>query len=97
MTFRAPAPVASVVGPSLIAHQFQVFRRNWGMDPISSVAFPHSNCRSELAVKSSKRLIRENVGSRGELDCDKFDRALLQQRNTPIHNQSLAGKMSQIY
>lgn len=85
MTFGAPAELASDGGPSLTAHQFQLFLRNWGVHHrLSSVGFPHSNCRAELAVKSAKRLIRENVGPGGELDCDKFARALLQYRNTKL-------------
>jgi hypothetical protein len=85
MTFGAPAQLASDGGPSLTAHQFQLFLRNWGVHHrLSSVGFPHSNCRAELAVKSAKRLIRENVGPGGELDCDKFARAMLQYRNTKL-------------
>ena len=61
---------------------------------MSSVGFPHSNCRAELAVKSTKRLIRENRGPGGELDCDKFARALLQYRNTKL--QSLGVSPAQI-
>ena len=95
MTFGAPAQLASDGGPSLTAHQLKLFLRNWGVHHrLSSVAFPHSNCRAELAVKSAKRLIRENVGPGGELDCDKFARAMLQYRNTKL--QGLGVSPSQI-
>ena len=73
MSFGAPAELASDGGSSLTSYQFQVFLRNWGVHHrVSSVGFPHSNCRAELAVKSAKRLIRENRGPGGELDCDKL-------------------------
>ena len=37
----------------------------------------------DLAVKSGKRLLRDNVGPSGELGTDKFLRAMMQYRNTP--------------
>ena len=78
MSFGAPVELASDGGSSLTSHRFQTFLRNWGVrHRLSSVGFPHSNCRAELAVKSAKRLIRENRGPGGELDYDKFARALL--------------------
>ena len=85
MSYGAPVELASDGGSSLTSHRFQTFLRNWGVHHrLSSVGFPHSNCRAELAVKSAKRLIRENRGPGGELDCDKFARALLQYRNTKL-------------
>ena len=36
-----------------------------------------------MAVKATKRLMRNNVGTNGNLDNDRFLRALLQMRNTP--------------
>ena len=50
---------------------------------LSSVAFPHSNKRAELAVKSMKRLLRENIGADGKLNKNSFQRAVMQYRNTP--------------
>ena len=50
---------------------------------MSSAYHPVSNGRAELAVKASKRLLMENVGSNGELNNDKMVQALLTQRNTP--------------
>ena len=44
---------------------------------------PQSNGRAELAVKATKRLLENNIGSDGKLDTDKFIRALLIKRNTP--------------
>ena len=50
---------------------------------MSAAYHPSSNGRAELAVKSSKRLLMENVGPNGNLNNDKMVRALLTQRNTP--------------
>jgi hypothetical protein len=69
----------------------QQFLKTWGIrHRVSSVAFPHSNCRAELAVKTAKRLIRDNVGPQGSLDTDKFARALMQYRNTPLQGINLS-------
>ena len=57
---------------------------------VSSVANPHANCRAELAVKTVKRMIRENVGMSGKLDQAKMSRALLQLRNTPDRDTGLS-------
>ena len=50
---------------------------------LSSVAYPHSNTRAELGVKTTKRMLSENVGSGGKLDTNSFNMALMQYRNTP--------------
>jgi len=50
---------------------------------LSSVAFPNSNCRAEIAVKTIKRLISGNVETNGDLNVNAFQRAILQYRNTP--------------
>jgi len=54
------------------------------------VAFPHSNCRAEIGVKTGKRLITDNTGPHEELDTNKFHRAILQHgnHNAPDHNNN---------
>lgn len=49
---------------------------------ISSVANPHANSRAEIAVKTVKRMMKENVSLTGKLETTKMSRALLQYRNT---------------
>lgn len=44
--------------------------------------FPHSNCRVEIGVKKTKRLISDNTGSKGDLDTNAEQRAMLQYCNT---------------
>lgn len=46
-------------------------------------SIPHSNCRAEVGVKSTKRIITGNVDCSGNLNTDAFRRALLQYRTTP--------------
>ena len=49
---------------------------------ITSVANPHANCRAELAVKTVKRMLMDNVSGTASLEVDKFQGALLMHRNT---------------
>ncbi len=60
------------------------FYERWGIrHRLSSVSLPSSNGRAELAVKTAKRLLMENISPNGVLDTDKMVRALLTYRNTP--------------
>ena len=60
---------------------------------LSSVAFPHSNCRAEIGVKTARRMIAENTGPNGNLDTDAFQRAMLQYRNCPDPDTKLSPAM----
>ena len=64
---------------------FQKFLSDWGVDKhrVSSSYFPHSNMRAETAVKTVKRLIRDNTASDGTPHWDKILRAMMNHRNTP--------------
>ena len=83
-TFGVPAELSSDGGPEFIATSTEEFLRRWGVKHrISSVSFPQSNGRAEVAVKTAKRLLMSNTGPTGSLDHDRFLRAMLQLRNTP--------------
>ena len=62
----------------------RAFFHHWGVEQrVLSVFYPGANKRAEVAVKSAKRLVMENLGPSGTLDTDKFARALLAHRNCP--------------
>ena len=64
--------------------EFREFCATWGMrQRISFAYYPHSNTRAEVAVKTVKRMIRDNLGTDGGLDGVNFARSLLEYRNTP--------------
>ena len=79
-----PQELSSDGGPQFIADATQDFFRRWGVKHRVSAAYnPQSNGRAEVAVKTTKHLIENNIGPNGELDTDKFLRAILIKRNTP--------------
>ena len=83
-TYGIPEELSTDGGKTYTSYETQKFLSNYGVKHrLSSVAYPHSNQRAELTVKSMKRLIRENTSSNGNLNNDRFLRALMQYRNTP--------------
>ena len=93
-TYGIPDELASDGGPEFTSSTTTRFLKDWGVNHrLSSVAFPHSNCRAEIGVKTVKRLIMSNTGPCGELDTDAFQRAVLQYRNTPDPETKLSPAM----
>ena len=85
--------LASEGGPEFTAAFTQQFLRDWGVaHRLLSVAYPHSNTRAEIGVKSAKRMIMENTGPHGDVDIPAFQRTMLTYRNTPtpLDNRSPA-------
>ena len=82
-TFGVPEEISSDGGPEFTAFVTQDFMRKWDIKHrVSSVYFPQSNGRAEVAVKAAKRLLMSNISPNGDLNNDSFLRALLQLRNT---------------
>ena len=81
-------------GPEYIADETKYFLTSWGVHHRkSSVAFPHSNCRAEVGVKTVKRMIMSNTKPGGGLDTNAFQRAILNYRNTPDPETKLSPAM----
>ena len=77
--------------PEFKAAATQQFLKEWGVHHrLSSVAFPHSNCRAEIGVKTAKRLITNNTDSHGSLNTNTLQQAILQYRNSPDPNTKLS-------
>ena len=78
-TSEIPNELATDGGSEFTSSSTKNFLRMWGIDHrLSSVAFPHSNCRAEIGVKTVKRMITSNTSPTGELDTDAFRVAMLQ-------------------
>ena len=82
-----PEELSSDGGPNLSGRPFQLFLRKWGVRwRLSSAHYPQSNGRAEAAVKTAKRIIRDNTGRGGHLNTDEAAQALLMYRNTPLRD-----------
>ena len=95
VTFGISDELTSDGGPEFTSSSTHQFLLDWGVHHrLSSVAFPHSNCRAEIGVKTVKRLITDNTAPNGDLDTDAFQRAMLQYRNTPDRDTKISPAVS---
>lgn len=70
-------------GPQFTSQEFRHFMDRWGVrHVVTSPHYPQSNGHAEAAVKTVKHLIMK-VAPSGNIDCEEFDRGLLELRNTP--------------
>ena len=74
-------------GPQYLSESFINFLKTWGVKHrVSSPYYAQSNGRAEVAVKSAKRMLRDNVNTNGTVNNDKVARAVLQYHNTPLQD-----------
>lgn len=77
-------------GPQFMAHQFQLFVKQWGFRHCTSTPYyPQSNGKAEATVKSMKKIIR-TAWNGTQLEEDTLCQALLQYRNTPCRKDGLS-------
>ena len=89
-TYDAPEELSTDSGPPFAFNTFQEFLRIWCVKHrVSSVAYSESNGQVELAVKTTKRIVKGNTGPQGSLDNDNVARPILLYRNTPIQSIGL--------
>ena len=90
-TYGIPEEIATDGGTEFTSAETKRFLKNWGTNHrMSSVAYPHSNCRAEVGVKTAKRIIADNTAANGDLDTDTLQRAILQYRNTPDQSTKIS-------
>ena len=78
-TYSIADKCATNRGPQFSAQSTQQFLKDWRVHHcLSSVPFPHSNCRAEIRVKTVKRLITNNTSPQCNLNTNPFQHAILQ-------------------
>lgn len=99
ITFGVPEEMTTDGGPEFTSGNTRQFLKDWGIHHwIISVAFPHSNCRAEIGVKSMKRLITGNIGNSGDLNTDTLPSwrtgiCPTPSRSFHLHSASLATRL----
>ena len=89
--YGVPITCTTDGGPPYDSHKVKHMMATYGISHrLCSVGNPHANCRAELAVKSVKRMLRDNITATGTLDRVKFSRALLTYRNTPDRDTGMS-------
>ena len=77
-----PVELTTDGAPVYVSQEMEQFLARYGVHHrVSSNYYPRGNKRSEVAVKSGKRLIMDNLAPSGSLDTDRLARALLIHRN----------------
>ena len=87
ITFGVAEEISSDGASQYKSEKFEKFLMQYRVKHrVSSSYFPHLNTRAELAVKTGKRILMDNMSPDGRINNDKFLRAMLQYRNTPQPN-----------
>ena len=91
-TYGVPEEISSDGGPPYSSKEYDDFLENWGIKKrLSSAHYPQSNGRTEVAVKTMKRTLQENVSSiSGDIDTYKAVRAIITHRNTPSQESGVS-------
>lgn len=86
--YGRPEQLETDGGPQYRSELFSKFLNTWGVEHrVSSPYYAQSNGRAEVAVKSAKRMLRDNVNPmNGTLDNNKVACAVLQYHNTPLQD-----------
>ena len=80
-----PEEMATDGGPSFTCYETKQFFRQWGIrHRLSSAHYPQSNGRAEVAIKSAKHLLCDNMERGGMVDTKGVAMALLHYGNTPL-------------
>ena len=91
MTYGTPEKLFTDGGLPFQAQEVNKFLNDWQVEHVvSSASYPQGNGRAELAVKTAKRILRDNTARDGSLNTDKACRAFLQYRNTPVKHVGLS-------
>ena len=81
-TWGIPVNLTTDGASVYVSQEMEDFLLRYGVSHrVSSAYYPRGNKRSEVAVKSAKRLVLDNLGRNGSLDTDRMARALLMHRN----------------
>ena len=89
--FGIPCSLTTDGATVFTSKQMEGFCSRWGIIHRVSTAYnAQANKRSEVGVKAAKRLIRGNLTQTGELDNDRFARAILAHRNQPCPTTGLS-------
>ena len=83
-TFSIPVTITSDGATVFTSRSMEEFFDRWGVvHRVATAYHPRANKRSEVGVKSAKRLVRGNIAQDGTLNIDNFARAIMAHRNTP--------------
>ena len=83
-TFSIPVTITSDGATVFTSKSMEEFFDRWGVvHRVATAYHPRANKRSEVGVKSAKRLVRGNIAQDGTLNIDNFARAIMAHRNTP--------------
>ena len=78
MTFGVAEEISSDGASQYKSEKLEKFLKQYGVrHRVSSSYFPHSNTRAELAVKTGKRILMDNMNPDGTINNDKFLRDML--------------------